>query len=312
MFLNIEKEIKHIIEEKLNEKPTLDYKVEEYNLSTENKWEVLKDTIAMLNSEEAVNKNKYIILGVADQEYYIKGLSKEMRDDNEYQNLFDNINPRPHIETGTVNIDGKNIGYIFINKTNRERPYTIGHSNEKYSEGTSFIRRGSVNRFLDNVTRERMILEKIIENPEGHGLYRDINEKNSLKSLLKYADNSFVGDVEFNPSNNNGVFSIGEGNYKFNLKFDVANVGVARIYNDYDLQVAVDKGAASKFDKFNMKEISILDYTSRFRRCTAEDLAIAVNKFGKYILLTFTKIDSESHGADKDLIEFRWKIETRI
>lgn len=310
--MSIEKEVKQIIEEKLNENPTIDYKVEEYNLSTENKWEVLKDIIAMLNSEEAVSKNKYIILGIADQEYYIKGLNKNMRDDNEYQNLFDNINPRPHIETGTVSIDNKKIGYIFISKNNRERPYTISCSNEKYSEGTSFIRRGSVNQYLDDITRERMILEKNIGNPEGHSLYRDINQKNALKSLLKYTDNGLMGEAEFNPSNNNGIFLISESNYEFKLKFDVANRGVARIYNDYHLQISVDKGAANKFDKFNIEEISKLDYTSRYRRCSVEDLVVVINKLGKCILITFTKIESESHGADKDLIEFRWRIVTEV
>jgi len=279
-ILSIEKKVKQIIEEKLNEKSTIDYKIEEYNLSNEKKWEVLKDIIAMLNSEEAVGKNKYIIFGIADQEYYIKGLNKSMRDDNEYQDLFDNINPRPHIETGILSIDNKKIGYIFISENNTERPYTIGRSNEKYPKGTSFIRRGSVNQYLDDITRERIILEKNLNNPEGYGLYKDINQKNSLESLLKYTGNGLIGEAKFNPSNNNGIFVIGESNYEFKLKFDVANSGVARIYNDYHLQVSVDKGEVNKFDEFNIKEIHKLDFTNRYRRCTVEDLLVVIEYCG--------------------------------
>ena len=63
MSLHTEKMIRHIINQRLNEKATLDYKVQEYS-AKKFKDEALKDVIAMLNSKEALAEDKYIIFGV--------------------------------------------------------------------------------------------------------------------------------------------------------------------------------------------------------------------------------------------------------
>src|SRR5699024_197805 len=200
--MNIENKIKTMIEDKVNEKSILDYKVQEYNLGTSNKWEMIKDIIAMLNSEESFGEDKFIILGVAEREFYIKGLEQDMRDDNEYQNLLELITPRPKVETGQVFINDKTIGYIFIDKNNIERPYTFSQDNEKYCKGSSFIRKGSINVSLDNEEREKMILEKYTRSSSYHKIFQDILNQNAMTSELIYKSKCNVGTKQINPSNN--------------------------------------------------------------------------------------------------------------
>ncbi len=65
----------------------------------------------MLNSEELMEKDKYIIIGVEDKTLSLRGIVKEeWRDDNEWQNLLDKINPRPHVQTGIVDFKDKCFG----------------------------------------------------------------------------------------------------------------------------------------------------------------------------------------------------------
>src|SRR5699024_1269503 len=227
---------------------TIDYKVQEYNLQSDDKWEMIKDIIAMLNSEEAFGKNKYIILGVAEKEFYVKGLKQEMRDDNEYQHLFTYINPRPHVETGNMLIKNKEVGYIFIDKNNNKRqyknlykninqrphvekgnmliknkevgyifidknnhkrPYSIAEDNQKYCEGTSFIRRGSINVSLDDDTREKLTLKKYTEKGNASKTFQDILDQSLISSEVMFTNKENEGKVTIDSSNNNGEFVIG-------------------------------------------------------------------------------------------------------
>ena len=46
-------------------------------------------------------ENKYIIFGIVDKTHTRKGIDKSLwRDDNEWQNYFIKISPRPEINTG--------------------------------------------------------------------------------------------------------------------------------------------------------------------------------------------------------------------
>lgn len=313
--MEIEDKVRELLEKEINEKPTLDYKVMDYDLSSDKKFEVVKDVIAMLNSEEAYDKDKFIFLGITDRStFYIKGLEKEMRDDNEYQQIFNYINPRPNIEAGKIDIEDKIIGYIFISKSNKERPYAIAKKNAKYSQGASFIRKGSMNVPLDDQIREKLILAKYDKNPSLYNpLYKDIMTRNEVKNKLNYTDENTSGKVQIDPSNNNGLYTIGSGLFEFKLKFQVANNNLARIYNDYDLQVALLEGKASLFNgKTIQLKFEKLNFTSRTRDYQVGDLAIIINKMGKLALIIFKTIESKSHGSKADKLEFQWKILDRV
>lgn len=307
--MNTEDKVKKIVHEKHNEKPTLDYKIKEYDLKSDKKWELIKDIIAMLNSKDALNEDKFIILGIEDKQLYVKGLEKDITDDNEYQNLFEYIEPRPKIETGQVFLkDDLLIGYIFIDKDNDDRPYTIAKDNEKYIKGSSFIRRGSINVSLDNETREKMIMNNFIKKSRVSENYQQKLDQNAVISELIYRDPKSEGENRVDPSNNNGKFIIGERSFEFEIKFQVASSNIARIYNDHGILVARLKNKSSLFDNHQEINFNELDFSSRARDFRDNDLAVIINKFGYYAILVFIYIGAESHGDESDLLEFKWKI----
>lgn len=299
--------VKKIVNEQINEKATLDYKVEDYNLK-ENKYEFLKDIIAMLNSDEALGKDKFIILGIVDGTHYIKGLNTEVRDDNEYQNVFSLINPRPSIDTGKVEIGNKVIGYLHIKKENKNRPYEIQDPKDTRFNGKAYTRRGSTNVPLTQQERDEMLIDKFRTTNEYAPLYNGILQKNLLTDESVYKAKNYQGKISIDPSNNNGKFTIGKGKKEFILKLDTASNDVGRIYNDNGIQVARIQRGKEIFDSPSEISIDTLDFTSRVRRYTKDDLAIIVNKFGSIAVLVFCEIFSESHGAPEDKMVIKWKI----
>src|SRR5699024_9737000 len=142
----------------------------------------------------------------------------------------------------------------------------------------SFIRKGSINVSLDNETREDMILEKILKRSSVNEKYQKILDQNAVKSEVIYKDINSEGENEINPSNNNGKFVIGERSYEFKIKFQAANNGVVRIYNDYGIQLARLKEKAFLFDSYQDIVFEALDFSSRTRNYRKSDLAIMVNK----------------------------------
>ena len=84
----------------------LDYK--EIPYLKDHYHDLIKDVIAMLNSEEGIGYNKAIIFGVSDNiPRDLRGIDSflantpEKFDDASYQTVFDRVTPRPHITVGT-------------------------------------------------------------------------------------------------------------------------------------------------------------------------------------------------------------------
>ena len=308
MSLPAEEMIRTLITQKANEKATLDYKVEEYGPG-KRKDEVLKDTIAMLNSIEALKEDKYIILGVSDNKHLV-GLKTDMRDDNEYQAIFDSINPRPSIETGTIEIEDKLIGYINIKKENNEWPYEIGKDTDKYTSGTSFIRIGSTTSRMNQQQRDELTLKKYESNGIHHPLFQEIEKQNIIKDKISYTDERNEGVARLNPSLNNGKYTLGNGLNEFVLMFEVAGNDKARIYNDNMIKVSRIKGEISLWNEVDKIKLGKLDFSNRIAECTYDDLVYIVNNKGAKMLLKVTQADSESHGRSEDNIVFEWKILT--
>lgn len=311
--INIKKTIEEIIDNQANEGPTLDYKVQE-DISGKRKDEILKDTLAMLNSIEALTEDKYIIFGVNDKKMLI-GLKSEFRDDNEYQNIFNAINPRPSIETGTIIIEDKSIGYIHIKKGNEEWPYEIAKDTGKHLCGTSFTRIGSTTIPLTQQHREKLaekrkIIQEISSNGSYHPIYRGIEFQNSIKNTIDYTNRMNQGSAQMNPSLNNGRYTIGEGQNEFVLKIEVPANDIARIYNDSGIKVARIRGGRKLWGKVDKIDFKNLNFSNRVAESTYEDLVYIVNKNDRALLWKVTQADSEYHDRDIDHISFEWKMLT--
>ena len=236
------------------------------------------------------------------------GLNSEFRDDNEYQAIFNSINPRPYIETGTIEIENKSVGYIHIKKENKEWPYEIGKDNDKYTSGTSFIRIGSTTSRMTQQQRDELTLKKYESNGIHHPLFQEIEKQNIIKDKISYTDEGKEGKGQFNPSLNNGKYTVGKGLHEFILNFDVATNDVARVFNTHGIKVARLKNGKELWDNLAELMSAEPDFTNSYARCTYDDLVYLVNSKGVKMLLKVTQVDSEPHGRPEDKIVFEWKI----
>ena len=203
MNIELKSELIKIVEELPPECSCLDYKVLPYENDKIN--ELIKDLCAFLNSEEAYGKNKFIIIGISDKKDLCGLTTVPMQDYRFYQQAADYIFPRPLIETGTFKHKIKGLeyefGYIYISKDNLDRIYEISkdyfYKKDKnlYSleqalpkiavASTTWIRRGSCKRILDEYTRRK--------------IYETDNMKKS------FSLNNKIGYVEVNKTLNSKV-----------------------------------------------------------------------------------------------------------
>lgn len=325
MTKNIENKIKEILEELPNENSELDYKVIEYKMK--NKNEIIKDVLAMLNSLDSYEHDKFIIFGVSDNKNIV-GLKENMSDDAKYQEIFDTyIEPRPKLETGQIEYKkeslNKKIGYFFISSDNLQTPYEIKKDLIFESRkgclpaGASYIRTGSRNPSLLEKDREELILRRTQKNPNEKNIYHSLKRVTYAKKETHYKNECTKDTATINPSNNDGNFTIGKQSYEFTINFEVASNEIARIYKTNKVEVARIKNYKKNQVIQDLKEnsnqtnkiIEKLDTSSRFRNFTVNDVAILINQHGRIAKIFFEKIKSESHGSEKDLIKFRWEID---
>lgn len=148
----------------------LDYK--EIPYLKDHYHDLIKDVIAMLNSEEGIGCNKAIIFGVSDNNprdligigSFLANVTEKF-DDATYQTVFDRITPRPHITVGTVTYQGQTFGYAFMDADmNREWIYEVKETFISKSSptksgvfmGQAFTRRGSKNYVMMQQDREHL------------------------------------------------------------------------------------------------------------------------------------------------------------
>lgn len=148
----------------------LDYK--EIPYLKDHYHELIKDVIAMLNSEEGIGNSKAIIFGVSDGiPHHLKGIDSflanadEKFDDASYQTVFDRITPRPHITVGTVTYKKRTFGYVFMDANmNCEWIYEVKETYIAKSIltkpgvfiGQAFTRRGSRNYVMMQQDRDHL------------------------------------------------------------------------------------------------------------------------------------------------------------
>ncbi len=191
--LEVERQVKEILECLPSESDCIEYKVEPYNLSHEKGcYDFVHDVVGLLNSKDAVESDRFIILGVSDDKY-LKGLSYDqpMPDDSTFQPFISQaIRPRPRILTGTVTHDNKIFGYICISKNNTDFVYEIardchcfgnGKKPRSLSKGQALMRHGSTTEIMMREDRD-FFNKKLIHNP-----YPDVLLRYPMKESYFYS-----------------------------------------------------------------------------------------------------------------------------
>ena len=197
-----EKEIIYILSKTPSESSWIDYKEEPYY--KKQKADFIKDINGFLNSNDKYGKNGYIIFGIVDKTKVKKGIKdKPMLDDNCYQQWCENIQPRPHIETGTYKFEENEFGYIIVCKDNEDRVYSIINDvpkekvtreeeelemKTKVYASTAYIREGSRTIRLNEYDRRRIYendrLMKEINKPQTQTYYSNLDD-DETKDILK-------------------------------------------------------------------------------------------------------------------------------
>jgi len=143
------------------ESDVFDIKLKYYE--EDKKSSLIKDIVSFANCREL--GDKYIIFGVENKTFKIKGMSSELPDISEIHSLLNAyIEPSIEIELGSQIIVGKEIKYIKI-KNCTNRPYVIKkpyfkNGKTELREGEIYIRKNATNSIATRNDLVQMFAEK--------------------------------------------------------------------------------------------------------------------------------------------------------
>lgn len=134
----------------------------------------------------------------------------------------------------------------------------------------------------------------------------------SIKSLFieevipAYSDEAFSGTFEFDYSNNNGIFTIGYGEYRFETKWSKASDKSIYAYSDAK---GIDAIARIKsLNDIDRKPNGQYDFSSRCRDVQIGDAILWKNQYGNYAVTLIEEIQDDTRGADCDKLKCKYKI----
>ncbi len=143
------------------ESDVFDIKLKYYE--EDKKSSLIKDIVSFANCKEL--GDKFIIFGVEDKTFKIKGMSGELPDISEIQSLLNSyIEPSIKIELGSQIVEGKEIKYIKI-KNCINKPYVIKKPYSKNGktelrDGEIYIRKNATNSIATRNDLIQMFAEK--------------------------------------------------------------------------------------------------------------------------------------------------------
>ena len=114
------------------------------------------------------------------------------------------------------------------------------------------------------------------------------------------------GRVSFDYSNNNGTYTIGEGEYRFDTMWTKASNTSIHFYNDKP----TIKNVRLVKDSDNLVDVIPSKYDSSSRARTAEigQIAVFENNNGKFLITKILDIKDDSRGDENDNLTFEYII----
>ncbi|HSE34515.1 MAG TPA: hypothetical protein VLB83_00175 [Candidatus Paceibacterota bacterium] len=121
-----------------------------------------------------------------------------------------------------------------------------------------------------------------------------------------YFSKDKTGNVSFDYSNNNGTYTIGEDEYRFDTKWSKASSEYIHFYNDppsiKSVRLAKDE------EDLNKVNPDRYDDSSRARSAGIGQIAIFENQNGKFLAVKILDIKDDTRGDDFDELSFQYKI----
>jgi hypothetical protein len=130
---------------------------------------------------------------------------------------------------------------------------------------------------------------------------------NLHRSPQSYPHNkSLQGQASFNYASHDGFYRLGEGNYEFLTHWSKRSDTTIYCYRDgTNSSIALaPKGACLQ----DIKDASLLDFTSRVRSPELNQIVILENHCGRYAAIKIVKIQDDSRSHETDLLKFDYWI----
>ena len=115
------------------------------------------------------------------------------------------------------------------------------------------------------------------------------------------------GEFEFDYSNNNGVFIIGEGEYQFDTRWSKASNTSIHAYK-YPQNIHSIALIKENVDLQNVKSVEGLDISSDCRVARIGQSIIWKNIYGHYAITKISQIKDDTRGDDCDLLKCEYII----
>lgn len=122
-----------------------------------------------------------------------------------------------------------------------------------------------------------------------------------------YGNKRLRGRDSFNYSSNNGLFTIGSGEYAFGTRWTKSSDINIYLYSDHD---SIDSIAlADNVMHFGeVRNAKAFDFTSRHRSIKENQIAVLKNKSGHYALVRVVDVKDSSRKDDRDELTIEWVI----
>ncbi|MCE8019307.1 toll/interleukin-1 receptor domain-containing protein [Halomonas sp. MCCC 1A11036] len=124
-------------------------------------------------------------------------------------------------------------------------------------------------------------------------------------SPARYASAAMSGVVEFDYSNNNGCFAVGEGDYRFVLMWGGGSSDSIYAYSDAVNTVALAEDVQEISD---IEDASLYDTSSRVRRPYIGDIVVWRNQTGYYAATKLEHVEARGYGSKKYALRFSYVI----
>lgn len=138
---------------------------------------------------------------------------------------------------------------------------------------------------------------------------KEFAQQKFFPSDEKYVSPSTFGTITFDYSNNNGKYSIGQGEMMFELAFIKSSNWNIQLYNTPNSinTIAIAKNVIEFKDIIDAR---MYDGSSRLRRPKINEIAVLQNKNGFYAAIKILTIKDDTRGVENDEVTFEYKIQT--
>ena len=209
--------------------------------------------------------------------------------------LFPSLDPSSNNYINNVN----DLKHIFSHTKNERDIYVTNDNN--------FLKE-SKKKALVALDVNVMSPENLIEYLESYS-DKDTYEYKSAPVRHDYRNKDLQGVCEMNFTNNDGLYTIGNGNFIFEIKWGECNHERMRVCNDPRTIESVAIAEGKKFKEVVSEKF--YDFTSRFREPRRKkDILIFKNSKNYYAAVKVIDFKVKDRGGDQDYLKFEFKINT--